>query len=528
MNLKFLELFDQKRQFLELLAVINVGTCGLHTVHGSLKAGVKEADWKVGKVLQAMHFLLHDFPSRQDTYIQYTETNVMPLPYCGHRWCENEKSCERAALIWDSYCKYIKYCLTLCKSKQPQGKRFDCLVLALKDPLIKAKFKLVEYVSMKLNCFLRGFQTDKPMIPFLYGVLTDIVHSLLQMFVKEEICDKTDTLQKLLNLDLSDVNIRKKVPEIGVGAKLIVMDYKKSKGFNENTLNFFYKECGTFLATLIQHMLEKSPLRRQIVRCASSLDPHLMVDKDEQESSVLKFSHLCTKLTQVGRISDSVANWATEEYKKFLKDVVARHRDEFQEFDKYKGRVDTFLHRFMSPSKEYSNLFLVCQLVFILFHGQAHIERGFKTNKDFVKDNQKELSLVNLRIVHEHMLVNSYEPHDVPFTHEMVKSVKKARRYQTYLGEQTATKQLNAKELKRKIVCDELIEVRKKKVCYEDVIKQNTKDADKISNEAEEKQDFTLLSQSNTLRKANLEKQKLIDELKKIEAELIAKRDSIL
>ena len=199
-------------QFLELLAVINVGTCGLHTVHGSLKAGVKEADWKVGKVLQAMHFLLHDFPSRQDTYIQYTETNVMPLPYCGHRRCENEKSCERAALIWDSYCKYIKYCLTSCKSKHPQGKRFDCLVLALKNPLMKAKFKLVEYVLMKLNCFLCGFETVKPMIPFLYGILTDIVNSLLQMFVKKEICDKTNTLQKLLNLDLSDVNIRKKVP----------------------------------------------------------------------------------------------------------------------------------------------------------------------------------------------------------------------------------------------------------------------------------------------------------------------------
>ena len=127
------------------------------------------------------------------------------------------------------------------------------------------------------------------------------------------------------------------------------------------------------------------------------------------------------------------------------------------------------------------------------------------------------------------MLVNSYEPHNVPFTHEMVKSVKKARsRYQPYLDEQTTTKQLNAKELKRKIVCNELIEVRKKKACYEDVIKRNTKDADKISNEAEEKQDFTLLSQSNTLRMANLEKQKVIDELKKIEAELIAKQDSIL
>ena len=74
----------------------------------------------------------------------------------------------------------------------------------------------------------------------------------------------------------------------------------------------------------------------------------------------------------------------------------------------------------------------------------------------------------------------------------------------------------------------ELDEIRKKKVCYENVIKQNTKDADRISEEAENNQDFALLSQSNSLRKANLEKLKLIEELKKIEADLIARRDSIV
>ena len=140
----------------------------------------------------------------------------------------------------------------------------------------------------------------------------------------------------------------------------------------------------------------------------------------------------------------------------------------------------------------------------------------------------KELSLVNLRVVHEHMVVNGYEPHTIPFSHELVKSVKCARtRYQQHLDQESATKQLNSQELKRKIVGEELAEVRKKKACYEEVIKQNRKDADKISDEAEEKQDFSLLSQSNSLRKANLEKMKLIDELKKIEAELVIRRDSI-
>ena len=68
----------------------------------------------------------------------------------------------------------------------------------------------------------------------------------------------------------------------------------------------------------------------------------------------------------------------------------------------------------------------------------------------------------------------------------------------------------------------------RRRIFYEDVIKQNVKDADKISVEAEEKQDFKLLSQSNSLRVANAEKVNLICELKKIEAELISRRDSIL
>ena len=75
-------------------------------------------------------------------------------------------------------------------------------------------------------------------------------------------------------------------------------------------------------------------------------------------------------------------------------------------------------------------------------------------------------------------------------------------------------------------MCEELVEVRKKKACYDEVIRQNTKDADRICIEAEEKHDFILLSQSS--RNANVEKQKQIDELKKMEADLILRRDSIV
>ena len=42
---------------------------------------------------------------------------------------------------------------------------------AIKDPLLQAKFKFVEFISQKLNLFIRGFQTDQPMVPFLSGTL---------------------------------------------------------------------------------------------------------------------------------------------------------------------------------------------------------------------------------------------------------------------------------------------------------------------------------------------------------------------
>ena len=160
---------------------------------------------------------------------------------------------------------------------------------------------------------------------------------------------------------------------------------------------------------------------------------------------------------------------------------------DFLDFNIYSERLDSFLHLLLPGNKNYDNLWLICQIIFILFHGQAHIERGFKNNKDFEKDNQGELSLVSLRITHEHMATNSIDSFSIPVTQEMVKSVKAARsRYEVYLNKQAQAKTVNTKELKRKIICDEIVAVRQKKACYEECIKRNALDADKISNKAEE------------------------------------------
>ena len=80
----------------ELPSFLNIGTCGLHTVHGSLKAAVKSTDWSIGKVLKPIATVLNDSPARRDMSEEVTESNTYPLPYCGLRWCENEDCLERA------------------------------------------------------------------------------------------------------------------------------------------------------------------------------------------------------------------------------------------------------------------------------------------------------------------------------------------------------------------------------------------------------------------------------------------------
>ena len=141
-NLLFLQLLEEKQRFNDLPSLLNIGTCGLHTIHGSLKAAVKAMDWSIGKVLKAMWKILDETPARRDIFEKITETNVYPLPYCGHRWCENE-DCIHRENIWLAFKKFIKHLKMLPKSKQPgnEGKGYVLLQKPIEDPLkVKAMF----------------------------------------------------------------------------------------------------------------------------------------------------------------------------------------------------------------------------------------------------------------------------------------------------------------------------------------------------------------------------------------------------
>ena len=82
---------------------------------------------------------------------------------------KNENCLHCAVEIWPAFNTFVKHLMNLPKAKQPsKGDRKSFLVLKkeVDNPLIQAKMKFLELFSSKLNGFLRGFQTDQPVLLF--------------------------------------------------------------------------------------------------------------------------------------------------------------------------------------------------------------------------------------------------------------------------------------------------------------------------------------------------------------------------
>ena len=181
-NLAFLKKYAGVREEKELDPLIDLGTCGLHVVHGSMKAGAMASEWELQKLLKAMWQFIYDAPARRAMYENISESTDYPAKFCGHRWCENEKCAEKAKSLMKGYQKFVTHVYTLRKNQQPdrKNKSFTVLKKMIHDPLISAKLEFCKMASDKLNTFLRRFQTDSLMVPFFPDVLRGIVRDLLE------------------------------------------------------------------------------------------------------------------------------------------------------------------------------------------------------------------------------------------------------------------------------------------------------------------------------------------------------------
>ena len=71
-SLKIQHLIQQDRKENQQYRLIDIGSCGLHTIHNAFKTVAVQTDWKMKKILKAVYQIFHESVARGEDYFTVT------------------------------------------------------------------------------------------------------------------------------------------------------------------------------------------------------------------------------------------------------------------------------------------------------------------------------------------------------------------------------------------------------------------------------------------------------------------------
>ena len=254
-------------------------------------------------------------------------------------------------------------------------------------------------------------------------------------YFKREKDDSRDILTAFKDrrrfLDISNYEKQKK--KICVICTLTEKAVKDSVGVSEKQVLEFRLQCKTFLIELLQKLLTKCPASYSLARNLSALNSREMASNVDH--CISRFKKVVTQLVSVRRIKESDCDAIIQEYTSFLDNIPAFGSEKFSNFNFSTDRLDELFSTYMN-THPYQKLFKVAQLLLVLSHGQASVERGFSVDKELEVENLANQSLVAQCLVCDHInavggILN------VSITQPLLTSCSAARkRYERYLEQQ--------------------------------------------------------------------------------------------
>ena len=184
-----------------MLRLLEMGSCGLHVIHGAYKTPQFVASWKLGKFLKNCFSIFKKSPTRRAAYLKCNDlfplhegkgtSYLFPLKYCGHRWLENRKAIGRIIYIL----LYIKQFLKELKEKKAFSENDHLLLLIL---------EFSKSIMNFLELFLTLLQAERPLTLFLHEHLKKLIISLLDHFVCHAVLENVSSTKKLMMIDFSN------------------------------------------------------------------------------------------------------------------------------------------------------------------------------------------------------------------------------------------------------------------------------------------------------------------------------------
>ena len=514
-NWLVLKKMDEYREKEEMPPMDCIGSCGLHVISGALQTGVKAAEWGIEKVLMGMYKFLHKAPARRADYLKLADTSLFPHRFAPTRWVENAMVAERGIEIWDGIVKLIKFILEKTPSSRPKdNKSYENLVLHHNNPLVKVQLHLFKDVALILNRFLVTFQTDNPMVPFLSMEIAGILRSLMRLFIPKCIMKKVKTTYDIQQMDVEKRENVVSVHEVKLTTAAAAELAKVPNNLHDGLKKSFMK----MLQTMIKKIQERSPLKYKLVREAACFNPVTLATVNPEALQKM-FDGVVSTMFKKKRISSVDADKAKEQFDKFVSNEVTINSSEFKNFNFKESRLDKFLKPYTLNGEKYPEMWKVCIFIFTLTHGQSSVERGFNVNKDTLNYNLESSTLEALRMVYDELIAQGNDITSFEITKELLLSCKLAsKRYRDDLEKKKENDDQTETSKKRKLLNDELLTVKKRKLDEEVLVKKLSHDSDKFVEEAA-KDGITveemrlLVVKAQSLKESAKGKEKLISEL---------------
>ena len=512
-NIKVQKDLQKKRKIENLPQLLDTGTCSLHTVHNAFKCGF-EKYFDVHILLKACGKLFRGSPARYAEYKSITGSNVMPALFCGTRWVEDKKVAERLVEIWPNIVKYITETEKKPKKDIPSSKHYETVKSAvITDKLVIPKLKEFISIASLLQPYLTKFQADGPMMPFVCSELLIVLTDLMSKFLDPDVLkDIGMYAAATLSLDTNQLTVQN--VKISYAAKSALNQLKATGKISARQILEFKGDCLNIYKTICTKLQEKSPLKYTLSRKVVSLNPKVIMM--EYGPAVDAFETVLNKLADNDWIRADQPEVLLSQFRRFARECKRDKEQEFLDYDPTEMRLDQFYSKHLDGKDQYKDLWSIIKLLLTISHGQAAVERGFSVNKDSLKDNLQETSLVSRRIVFDALKGVNLSNYVIPKA--LLESCKHAsERYKKFLATKEKNEEAQTKERKRKALSAEILDVKKRKLQLEKRATSMTDEANLKYLEAEKsKKPRDLIIEANASRaKADELREKSIPDLEK-------------
>ena len=512
-------------EFKYMHTLLDIGTCGLHTIHNAFKISTQLSkknpkSWGVPKFLQNLHYLFKDAPARVEEYQTVTgaKPDEMPKAFSSTRWLENVAPARRGLHIVDHLKIYVEAAedprnksVTNPKNSQP----FNVVKAFVQDPLAKAKLGCFISYSKQFENFLRKYQTDRPMAPYLLEDIIELCNHIASLFIRSTAIEDKDSALELEFTNYDNEEVAKPVDKVITGniAREQIRSLISDKKITTEDKLKFKEEAREMYTIFLTHMKEKSPGRLPLTKYIRCLNPELMKESKNKDFVVENFSKMCTVFRKCGLLQIEEIDDLVHDYTKFLKQC--KNDQAFLTFkiNKKGVRLDELFYGALNGQAQYKDLWeKVIAKALVLSHGQATVERGFSQNKQVTEYNQVTESIVARRAIKDHINFVGGRSKFV-ISDGLLKHVGIANQmYRQMLKDKK--KEESAEGKKRKHMQDEIDQLRKKKKEVQDLVTNLDNEGKAIILECDAHDVSDITKGRGLLKQAKEEKERLraIDE----------------